>query len=251
MDQPCLELWPPGRRATVAFPASLFAAGTLRVRPGESLAILGPSGSGKTTLLGVLAGLIATDGWGCWPGPEFFAKTALMAQNDRLLPWFSVAENVTLGARLRGETPIPGRRDELLAEVSLSDVRDALPEVLSGGMQQRVALARALYEEADLLLLDEPYSSLDAITRRQMQHLTRRATAGRTLVLVTHDPDEAWLMGDRIIVLEGKPAQLNEVTDADSAETLWQRVLQTAPESDAASTAPLSDPDRSRRMAPA
>ncbi|MGI9425732.1 MAG: ABC transporter ATP-binding protein [Hyphomicrobiaceae bacterium] len=243
MDGPCLEIWPSSRSTSTGFPASLFAAGTLSVQLGESLAILGPSGSGKTTLLGILAGLIPTDGWGQWPGQGAFARTALMVQNDGLLPWFSVSDNVTLGARLRGEAANQPRCDELLRDVGLDEVHNALPETLSGGMQQRAALARALYEDADLLLLDEPFSSLDAITRRQMQHLTRQATAGRTLVLVTHDPDEAWLMGDRIIVLEGRPARLCEVPKADSAVALWQRVLQTTPESE---SAPTPQPDRVR-----
>ena len=88
MNEPCLEIWPASRITSLAYPSTLFAAGVTTVRPGETLSILGPSGSGKTTLLGVLAGLIATDGWGHWSGPNVFPKTALMAQNSGLFPWF-------------------------------------------------------------------------------------------------------------------------------------------------------------------
>ncbi|MEM6497544.1 MAG: ATP-binding cassette domain-containing protein [Pseudomonadota bacterium] len=236
-----LETWPSARRTTTAFPASIFGENSLTVRPSESLAVLGKSGSGKSTLLGVLGGLVDTQGWARWTGADTYQTVALMAQSAGLLPWFSVADNITIGSRLRGEILDTIRCDELLRRVGLDDVRDALPETLSGGMQQRAALARSLYEDADLLLLDEPYSSLDAITRRQMQELTRQETSQRTLVLVTHDPAEAWLMGDRIIILEGSPAQFEEFDKSERLETLWQRVLQSPASITNAVTASDSD----------
>ena len=217
---------PFARRTTRAFPASVFGENDLPIRPSESLAILGKSGSGKSTLLGLLGDLVETRGWARWTGTYACKTVALMAQNFGLLPWFSVADKATIGSRLRGEILDTIRCDELLKSVGLYDVRDTLPDTLSAGMQQRTASARSLYDDADLLLLDEPYSSLDAITRRQMQELTRQSISQRPLVLVTHDPDEACFMGDRIIILEGSPAQLMEFDKSAGLETLWQRVLQ-------------------------
>jgi len=217
-----------GKRAP--YPGGLFAPGLLDIHEGHSLVILGPSGSGKTTLLRALAGLIDLSGWAEWSGTAGrnaspFAKTTLMAQNGGLLAWFDVAENISLGARLRGEPVNEARRAALLHRVGLSGVARNAVATLSGGMRQRVVLARALYEDADLLLLDEPFSSLDAITRRRMQQLTREQTAGRTLVMVTHDPEEACLMGDRVVLLEGYPARLETVSDITNSGALWARIL--------------------------
>jgi putative hydroxymethylpyrimidine transport system ATP-binding protein len=144
---------------------------------------------------------------------------ALMAQDPGLIPWLDVTDNVTLGARLRGELPAsfmpkypgggrrPGaeppnnRAAGLIEAVGLSDRAHHRPEHLSGGQRQRVALARTLFEDRPLVLLDEPFSALDARTRAQMQDLSARLLADRSVLLVTHDPAEAARLGDRILML--------------------------------------------------
>ncbi|MEL6287349.1 MAG: ATP-binding cassette domain-containing protein [Pseudomonadota bacterium] len=224
-----LKLDPPARGESATWPAGLFAPGTLRLEPGEHVAVLGRSGTGKSTLLRALAGSVATDGWarieylGLAAGTP--PRTALMAQTSALLPWFSVRDNVMLGDKLRGETPDHTRGEKLLERVGLAGLGDHAPTTLSGGMAQRVALARTLYEQAELLLLDEPFSALDAITRRQMQGLTAEETADRARLLVTHDPDEAWRLGTRIILLEGNPTRIVPFDRSRGIDALWQAVL--------------------------
>ena len=170
----------------------------LSLRSGEFVALLGTSGSGKTTLLRILAGLDA-DAEGDVSVPE---RRAIVFQEHRLLPWQRVAANVALGLeRSRG-------RDhalEMLAEVGLADRADAWPRQLSGGQSQRVALARALVRDPALLLLDEPFGSLDALTRMRMHALVLRLWARHNpaVLLVTHDVDEALVLADRVLVLTG------------------------------------------------
>ena len=204
----------------------------ISIAAGEVVALLGGSGSGKSTLLRILAGLdgeatgeVSTTG-----------TTAVVFQEHRLLPWKRVAANVALGVRgasrrervaadggfgvrgasLRERVAADGvfggrgaslreRVDAALAEVGLADRRDAWPAELSGGQAQRVAFARALVREPDLLLLDEPFGALDALTRLRMQTLfgRLRATHGFAALFVTHDVDEALLLADRVLVLDG------------------------------------------------
>ncbi len=179
--------------------AALFGPIDLRLITGEWTCLLGPSGVGKSTVLRLIAGLET--------GVRFEgevsrqAEVALMAQDPGLIGWLDVSGNVMLGARLRGETPDRDRARGLIEAVGLSDRATNLPGALSGGQRQRLALARTLYEERPLVLLDEPFSALDARTRAGMQDLSARLLAGRTTLLVTHDPAEAARLGDRILLL--------------------------------------------------
>ncbi len=186
---------------------AVLAPFALDLRARETVAILGPSGGGKSTLLKQVAGLL--------PGLETpVAETvAWMAQQDLLLPWASIRENVLLGARLRGEQPDIARAESLLRRLGLSAWMDAYPAALSGGMRQRAALARTLMEDRPLVLMDEPFSALDAITRAAMQELACELLQDRMVLLVTHDPAEACRIADRVLLLAGHPAQLRPVTD--------------------------------------
>ncbi|QFT74583.1 ABC transporter ATP-binding protein [Ruegeria sp. THAF33] len=185
--------------------ATLFAPLSLTLRAGAWTCLLGGSGVGKTTVLRLIAGLetgavfagriTASDGL---PVAE---RVAYMAQDDLLLPWATVAQNVSLGARLRGENVDLDRRDRLIKRMRLQDHMNKKPNELSGGQRQRVALARTLMEDRPVVLLDEPFSALDARTRADMQDLAAEALHGRTVLLVTHDPAEAARLGQSIVVM--------------------------------------------------
>ena len=136
-------------------------------------------------------------------------RVAMMAQQDLLMPWLSVLDNVLLGARLRGERPDRTLARDRLSRVGLVDYADKLPPTLSGGQRQRVALARTLMENRAVVLLDEPFSALDALTRAQMQELTAELLRGRTVLLVTHDPNEAARLGQKILIMT--PSGLVEI----------------------------------------
>ncbi|MGA0616363.1 ABC transporter ATP-binding protein [Paracoccus sp. KR1-242] len=179
--------------------APLFAPVDLTLAEGGWTCLLGPSGVGKSTILRLIAGL---DTGARFEGEVMTDRpVALMAQDAGLIGWLDVTGNVTLGARLRGETPDQNRASALIEAVGLADRAHHLPANLSGGQRQRVALARTLFEDRPLVLLDEPFSALDARTRAQMQDLSARLLAGRTVLLVTHDPAEAARLGDRILLL--------------------------------------------------
>lgn len=189
----------------------VLAPFALDLRAGETVAILGPSGGGKSTLLKQVAGLL--------PGLEtpLAQSVAWMAQQDLLLPWATIRENVLLGARLRGEAPDIPKAEMLLRRLGLGAWMDSYPAALSGGMRQRTALARTLMEDRPLVLMDEPFSALDAITRASMQDLACEMLADRMVLLVTHDPAEACRIADRVLLLTGHPARLRPVSAFDIA----------------------------------
>ncbi len=172
---------------------------------GEWTCLLGSSGVGKSTLLRLLAGLntgITFDGKiTVSDGKTLPPRTTLMLQTDMLLPWLSVLQNVMWGGRLRGEKSDVTRATALLESVGLQGFAGRLPHTLSGGQRQRVALARTLMEDRPVMLLDEPFSALDAKNRAVMQELAARLFSGRTVVLVTHDPYEAARLGARVLVM--------------------------------------------------
>ena len=180
--------------------------------------LLGVSGVGKTTLLKVLAELNTENSSysiTCSDGHPIKNRVAYMAQQDMLMPWLNVIQNVTLGDRLRGIVN-PVRRGlayELIGQVGLRNYALALPDKLSGGMRQRVALARTLLVDRPVVLMDEPFSALDAITRLQLQDLSANLLKKKTVLLVTHDPLEALRLGNHIYLLANRPAQLEKITE--------------------------------------
>ena len=157
--------------------------------------LLGTSGAGKSTLGRLIAGLSTparlSGGIVAGDGAPLTGRVAMMGQRDQLLAWAGAAANVALGARLRGARADRGRVRNLLERVGLGGLDDRRPGTLSGGQRQRVALARTLVEDRPVVVLDEPFSALDAATRAAMQDLAARLLAGRTVILITHDPLEA------------------------------------------------------------
>jgi len=184
----------------------LFDILTLQIRPGEWTALLGPSGSGKSTLLRLIAGLpVAAEFEGQVKTDDnegLSGRIGYMAQKDLLLEWATVRENIALGSRLRGEACPPDRLRDIISAVGLDDKAETRPSELSGGQRQRVALARTLLEDRPVILLDEPFSALDARTRVDMQDLAVSQLIGRTVLLVTHDPGEAVRLCNRIYLLQ-------------------------------------------------
>ena len=184
----------------------LFDSLTLQMRPGEWTALLGPSGSGKSTLLRLIAGLpVAAEFEGQVKADDqqgLSGRIGYMAQQDLLLDWATVRDNIALGSRLRGEACPPDRLYDIICAVGLNDKAEKRPCELSGGQRQRVALARTLLEDRPVILLDEPFSALDARTRVDMQDLAICQLIGRTVLLVTHDPGEAVRLCNRIYLLQ-------------------------------------------------
>lgn len=200
---------------------AIFDDLSLTIDAGYWTGLLGPSGVGKTSLLRAIAGLLAKDGdvscqVRCQDGKSLTGRVAYMAQRDLLLPWMSILDNVLLGRRLRTgrvTSQEKGKGAALLEAVGLGDRLDALPGTLSGGMRQRVALARTLAEDRPIVLMDEPFCALDAVTRMRLQDLAVALLDGRTVFLVTHDPIEALRLCDRILLLTGAPAQIAPFLD--------------------------------------
>jgi len=181
---------------------------SLQVGRGEFVAIVGPSGAGKTTLLNLFAGAIVPTSGTIRRG----GKTRMVYQADGLLPWLTVRRNIALGVR---ELPVEQREPRvtaLLGLVGLTEFASHFPRQLSGGMRQRAELARALAGETDVLLLDEPFSALDYLTRLKLRAELARLLAERpcTTILVTHDIEEAAQLADRVLVLSERPATIQQ-----------------------------------------
>lgn len=193
----------------------------LEVAPGEFVAIVGPSGCGKSTLMRLVAGLLdVSEGeirFGDTPvnGPR--GDTGIVFQKANLAPWRTIIDNVLLQIELRGLSArsYRMRAEQLLAAVGLQDFAGSLPYELSGGMQQRACIARALIHEPAVLMMDEPFGALDALTREQMRlDLEAIWMANRMSVLfITHSIDEAVLLADRVIVMSPRPGQIDTILD--------------------------------------
>lgn len=188
----------------------------LAVREGEFVAVLGPSGCGKTTLLQILAGLeVPTAGQVTLRGRpvrSWSRERTLIFQEYTLFPWLTARGNVEFGLALAGRPPAERRARALaqLERLGIAAFAESYPHQLSGGMQQRVALARALVVEPAVLLMDEPFAAVDAITRRHLQEELRQVqrAGGQTVLLVTHSVREALTLADRVVILSARPGRV-------------------------------------------
>jgi NitT/TauT family transport system ATP-binding protein len=189
---------------------------TLRIEPGELVALIGPNGSGKSTLLRVIAGLLEPDrGTATLDGETIGGpdpNIGLVFQEPRLLPWRTTAANVAYPLELAGMPSVERLQvaGELLSTVGLEEAAGLLPRQLSGGMRQRAALARTLTQQPRVLLLDEPFSALDELTRERLnlELLALTARTGTTTIIVTHSVQEAIFLADRVVVLSERPGRV-------------------------------------------
>jgi NitT/TauT family transport system ATP-binding protein len=193
----------------------------VRVRAGEFLSLIGPSGCGKTTLLKIIAGLVPADRGRVSVGDRVVTgpgrECSVVFQDFALMPWATVQRNVEFGLLLRGVDAADraGRARSAIAKVGLAGFEDAYPAQLSGGMQQRVGLARALAVNPRVLLMDEPFASIDEQTRRLFQDDLLRlwSEERKTVVLVTHSMEEAIYLSDRVVVLSPRPGRVHQTLD--------------------------------------
>lgn len=215
---------------------------SLDVAPGEFVAIVGPSGCGKSTLLKLVAGLLTASSGEVRLGGERVTgprhDIGYVFQRAALLEWRSALRNILLQAEIRRmpSARARGRADELIRMTGLTGFEDAYPHELSGGMQQRVALCRALLHEPPVLLMDEPFGALDALTREQMNTELNRIwrSTGTTVLLVTHSISEAVYLADRVVVMSPRPGTITEIIEVglpaerDYAETLGRPEFRAA-----------------------
>jgi ABC-type nitrate/sulfonate/bicarbonate transport system ATPase subunit len=196
---------------------------SLAVLPGEFVTVIGPSGSGKSTLFNLIVGLLQPDaGEICLDGAvcsDRVGRVGYMPQKDLLLPWRSVIDNAILPLELRGvpRAEAHERARAMLPLFGLEEFARAYPGALSGGMRQRAALLRTVLSERDILLLDEPFGALDALTRRELQDwlLDLWGRFGQTVVFITHDVEEALYLADRVIVLSPRPGRIAHTLAVD------------------------------------
>lgn len=196
---------------------------SLEAQPGEFLSLIGPSGCGKTTLFNILSGLIGADGGAIYLNGQMIrdarGHVAYMQQKDLLLPWRTVMGNAILGLEVQGrpkQAAIRGTRS-LLNRFGLEGFEKAYPAELSGGMRQRVALARTFLCHKEILLLDEPFGALDAMTRTSLHWWLLQAWRefGVTILFVTHDIEEALLLPDRVYIMTARPARVKSVVEVN------------------------------------
>jgi NitT/TauT family transport system ATP-binding protein len=216
-----------------AGPVQALMPTDLEVKPGEFVVLLGPSGCGKTTLLRMLAGLISPTegaieidgkplftGRDMKPARDTLGSLGFVFQAPNLMPWRKVWRNIALpleGGKGISKAERKARATELAGLVGLEDFLDHYPKQLSGGMQQRVAIARALIHRPSILLMDEPFGALDAMTRDSMNLLLQRLwqETGKTIVLVTHSISEAVFLADRVVLLSQRPGRVQDIIDVD------------------------------------
>lgn len=198
------------------------------INEGDFICLLGPSGCGKSTLLNTLAGLLEpTTGTITMQGEEVKGiswKRAVVFQTPTLYPWLTTYENVAFGPKMRGvdAKETAALVDKYLEHVGLTNFKDSKPYELSGGMRQRAALARVLVNDPQMILMDEPFGALDALTRENMQKLVRdiwRKT-NKTMFLITHDVDEALTLGNRVMIMSARPGKIIKEYNLDFSTRL-------------------------------
>lgn len=226
----------PSPRGSAAGPVRVLEDIALDIAPGEFITVIGPSGCGKTTLLDCIAGLATYDSGSIriagaqvqGPGPD----RAVVFQQASLFPWRTIERNVGYGAEMLGwdKSRIAERVRSAIDVVGLSGYEKHHPHQLSGGMQQRANLARALVMDAPVVLMDEPFGALDAMTKKTMQDelLSVSARIGSTVVFITHDIDEAVYLADRVVLLRPRPGRVDSIYDVPFARPRQRDVVDSA-----------------------